>query len=111
MRSRLFLFSLFKLTVVSVLLVSLLGCQGVGAMMATHREAKGKVKYGGVFHINETEYFRSLFPQNVTETEKPSLRQSLVKTVSRPEFTCHRMPQMTPFYNFSQARAPTRGNA
>ncbi len=33
----------------------------------TTREAKGKVKYGGVFRENETEYFRSLFPQNITE--------------------------------------------
>ncbi|MFN8309882.1 MAG: ABC transporter substrate-binding protein [Chitinophagales bacterium] len=32
------------------------------------RKANGPVKYGGVFHVNETEYFRSLFPQNVTET-------------------------------------------
>ncbi len=31
------------------------------------RKAKGGVKYGGVFRENETEYFRSLFPLNITE--------------------------------------------
>jgi oligopeptide transport system substrate-binding protein len=31
------------------------------------RKAKGGVKYGGVFRENETEYFRSIFPQNITE--------------------------------------------
>lgn len=31
------------------------------------RIAKGNIKLGGVFHYNETEYFRSIFPQNVTE--------------------------------------------
>lgn len=31
------------------------------------KEAKGGVKYGGVFKINETEDFRSLYPLNVTE--------------------------------------------
>lgn len=27
----------------------------------------GNVKYGGVMRVNETEYFRSLYPQNITE--------------------------------------------
>ena len=32
-----------------------------------HPTPKGEVKYGGVFRSNETEYFRTLFPQNITE--------------------------------------------
>ncbi|MFN8317625.1 MAG: ABC transporter substrate-binding protein [Chitinophagales bacterium] len=32
-----------------------------------HPVPKGDVKYGGVFRQNETEYFRSLYPQNITE--------------------------------------------
>lgn len=30
-------------------------------------KAKGEVKYGGVFKVNETEEFRSLYPPNITE--------------------------------------------
>lgn len=32
------------------------------------KEAKGGRYYGGIFRANETEYFRSLYPLNVTET-------------------------------------------
>ena len=32
-----------------------------------HPVPKGDIKYGGVFRQNETEYFRSLYPQNITE--------------------------------------------
>jgi peptide/nickel transport system substrate-binding protein len=32
------------------------------------RNAKGGVKYGGVFRYNETEYFKSLYPLGITET-------------------------------------------
>jgi peptide/nickel transport system substrate-binding protein len=46
----------------------LLGCGNDAAkQQQTKRIAKGNVKLGGVFHENETEYFRTLFPQNVTE--------------------------------------------
>lgn len=31
------------------------------------RKAKGGVKYGGIFRENETEFYRSLYPQNITE--------------------------------------------
>jgi peptide/nickel transport system substrate-binding protein len=31
------------------------------------KKAKGGVQYGGVFRENETEFYRSLFPQNITE--------------------------------------------
>jgi len=31
------------------------------------KEAPGGKYYGGVFKMNETEYFRSLYPLNVTE--------------------------------------------
>lgn len=34
---------------------------------AEKREAKGGVKYGGVFRYNEVEYLKSLYPQGVTE--------------------------------------------
>lgn len=33
----------------------------------SHPEPIGEVKYGGVFRSNETEYFRTLFPQGITE--------------------------------------------
>jgi oligopeptide transport system substrate-binding protein len=57
-----------ELTFVSLLLLLLCGCTGREHNNTASRKAKGAVKYGGVFHINETEYFRSLFPQNITET-------------------------------------------
>lgn len=34
---------------------------------AEKREAKGGVKYGGVFRYNEVEYLKTLYPQGVTE--------------------------------------------
>lgn len=34
----------------------------------SYKEAKGGKYYGGVFRINETEYLRSLYPLNITET-------------------------------------------
>lgn len=33
-----------------------------------HAIAKGGIKYGGYFRCNEPEYFKSLFPLNITET-------------------------------------------
>jgi peptide/nickel transport system substrate-binding protein len=46
-------------------LVSCDGNQPAGAK--DNRSAKGGVKYGGVFRVNETEFYRSLFPHNITE--------------------------------------------
>lgn len=34
---------------------------------ANQREGKGEIIYGGVFHANEVENFKSLFPLNITE--------------------------------------------
>jgi len=55
----------------------LFGCGGETANNANGNEerkkgalikAKGDRYYGGVFRINETEFLRSLYPQNITET-------------------------------------------
>ena len=46
----------------------LVGCGGNENTNTTNaKTAKGDVNYGGVFKINETEDFRSLYPLNVTE--------------------------------------------
>jgi len=60
---------MFKYLWLAMLCATLLSsCNSGGAKKEkTTREAKGGVKYGGVFRENETEYFRSLFPQNITE--------------------------------------------
>jgi oligopeptide transport system substrate-binding protein len=55
----------YSLLAVLVLLSSCGG--GAAKKTAAKRDAKGGVKYGGVFRENETEYFRSLYPQNITE--------------------------------------------
>ncbi|MCL4856737.1 MAG: ABC transporter substrate-binding protein, partial [Flavobacteriales bacterium] len=45
-----------------------MGCGGnEGKDNGANKVAQGGVKYGGVFKINETEDFRSLYPLNVTE--------------------------------------------
>jgi len=48
-------------------------------------EAKGGKYYGGVFRINEPEYFRSLYPLNITEVAgnriTTSIYEGLVKLV------------------------------
>lgn len=49
----------------SVFLVSCGG--GSGKTDKTDKEAKGGVYYGGVFRVNETEDFRSLYPLDITE--------------------------------------------
>jgi oligopeptide transport system substrate-binding protein len=33
-----------------------------------HKQAKGGVKYGGLFRYNESEYFKNLYPLGITET-------------------------------------------
>jgi len=46
----------------------LAGCNGSSpSSSAPKREAKGGVKYGGVFRYNENEYFKSLYPLGITE--------------------------------------------
>ncbi len=48
--------------------IILSGCGGnENAKNGNSQAANGGVKYGGVFRINETEDFRSLYPLNVTE--------------------------------------------
>ena len=42
-------------------------CGGGSQKAKPHRPAKGGVKYGGYFRYNESEYFKSLFPLNITE--------------------------------------------
>ena len=53
----------------SLLILSILtGCQSEGNQQAnTSTAAEGGRYYGGVFKMNEVEYFRSLYPLNVTE--------------------------------------------
>lgn len=51
-----------------VLLTLLSACGGGGNKAKTEkREAKGGVKYGGVFRYNETEFYKSLYPLGITE--------------------------------------------
>jgi len=47
-----------------IILVLLVGCQDSEEEPKQHREANGGIQYGGVFHINEVENFRSLFPHD-----------------------------------------------
>lgn len=48
--------------------VSLTSCTNSGSSEAGNvREAKGGRFYGGVFNVNETEYFRTLFPLNIVD--------------------------------------------
>lgn len=51
-----------------VLLTILSSCGGGSNKAKTEkREAKGGVKYGGVFRYNETEFYKSLYPLGITE--------------------------------------------
>jgi peptide/nickel transport system substrate-binding protein len=51
-----------------VLVVFFAACnQNSSKSKSENRRAIGNVKYGGVFRSNETEYFRTLYPQNITE--------------------------------------------
>lgn len=62
------------LLLVSVISLMLAGCKGCGGGPengGTNRVAKGKVKYGGMFRMNEVEDFRSLYPLNVID--QPSI--------------------------------------
>ena len=43
-------------------------CGGNNQKNKVHKIAKGGVKYGGYFRCNEQEYFKSLFPLNITES-------------------------------------------
>ncbi len=47
--------------------IVLSNCSENKKSLTVKRIALGNVKYGGVFRVNETEYFRSLYPQNITE--------------------------------------------
>lgn len=47
--------------------VMLIACGGKEKKQSESRLGKGGIKYGGVFRVNETEDFRSLYPLNVTE--------------------------------------------
>jgi len=44
-----------------------IGCGGDNSGGSEGRSANGPVKYGGVFKMNETEDFRTLFPLNIVE--------------------------------------------
>jgi len=55
-----------------IILFLFYGCGGDSSSSSSssnnsYKEAAGGKYYGGVFRINETEYFRSLYPLNVTE--------------------------------------------
>jgi peptide/nickel transport system substrate-binding protein len=57
--------SLFSLSLFMLLLAS---CGGGNKNAETEkRQAKGGVKYGGVFRFNETEFYKSLYPHGITE--------------------------------------------
>jgi len=57
-----------KKVILPVLIILLLwSCGGNKGTEGEMREGKGGVYYGGVFRMNETEDFRSLYPLNVTE--------------------------------------------
>lgn len=49
------------------LLLILSSCGGGSKKNSEQRQGKGGIKYGGVFRYNETEYFKSLYPLNITE--------------------------------------------
>lgn len=46
----------------------LTSCGGGNGKSKVHKIAKGGIKYGGYFRCNEAEYFKSLFPLNITES-------------------------------------------
>ncbi len=52
---------------VMVACLLLTSCGGASQKVKQHKPAKGGVKYGGYFRYNESEYFKSLFPLNITE--------------------------------------------
>ncbi|MBX2904324.1 MAG: ABC transporter substrate-binding protein [Chitinophagales bacterium] len=58
---------LLPILTITVLLTACGNGNNSGTKSTTNLQAKGGVKYGGVFRENETEYYRSLFPQNITE--------------------------------------------
>lgn len=52
----------------SLFMLLLASCGGGNkSAEAKKREAKGGVKYGGVFRFNETEFYKSLYPHGITE--------------------------------------------
>ena len=56
----------FKFLLIPLLLLTSCG-ENPKQVSSTERKAKGDVAFGGVFKINENEYFSSLFPQHVDE--------------------------------------------
>ena len=57
---------IFLCSIAAMLLFT--SCGGSNEKTKEHKIAKGGVKYGGNFRYNESEYFKSLFPLNITET-------------------------------------------
>lgn len=55
------------LITILLITISLASCNNSSNKSVAKREAKGGVKYGGVFRYNEVEYLKSLYPQGVTE--------------------------------------------
>ncbi|TND10290.1 MAG: peptide/nickel transport system substrate-binding protein [Bacteroidetes bacterium] len=72
-----FLTPLFLVAVVSALLAGCKGCGGDPGGTDSNRVAKGKVKYGGVFRMNEVEDFRSLYPLNVIDQPSMHIAQQI----------------------------------
>ncbi|MBL7777645.1 MAG: ABC transporter substrate-binding protein [Chitinophagales bacterium] len=59
--------SLFAALVLSLLFQSCGDSKNNNTQNTTKREAKGGVKYGGVFRYNESEFLKSIYPLGVTE--------------------------------------------
>lgn len=57
----------FTSIVVITVTVLLSACGGGNSKKGASRQAKGGVKYGGVFRYNETEFLKSLYPLSITE--------------------------------------------
>lgn len=51
----------------AAIMVAVVGCGGGEQGPGSTKEAKGGVSYGGVFRMNETEDFRTLYPLNIVE--------------------------------------------
>lgn len=58
-------------------------CSETDEVSVNHRMAKGNVQYGGVFHSNEVENFRSLFPHSVGDVSSYNIGSQIYEGLVR----------------------------
>jgi peptide/nickel transport system substrate-binding protein len=66
-----------------IILIFFAGCQESDEKPVLHRDATGGVQYGGVFHSNEVENFRSLFPHDAGDVSSYNIGSQIYEGLVR----------------------------